>query len=109
VTLLASSKVPEESVQAVMASFGEEGAAALPSLVIAINTMEHHRCHDTLLADRHPEPSLTGSIDACASLDEPAEPCTPIERHRGQGDRSIEEEWCAAKRFLGSGRYATAP
>lgn len=38
VTLLASSKVPEASVQAVVAGYGEGGAAALLTLVIAINT-----------------------------------------------------------------------
>ncbi len=38
VTLLASSRVPEASVQAVVAAFGERGAAALLTLVIAINT-----------------------------------------------------------------------
>ena len=38
VTLAATSRVPEECVQAVVKAFGEEGAAALLSLVVAINT-----------------------------------------------------------------------
>lgn len=38
VTLLATSKVPEASVQAVVDAFGDKGAAALLTLVIAINT-----------------------------------------------------------------------
>jgi AhpD family alkylhydroperoxidase len=38
VTLLATSRVPEASVQAVVAAYGEEGAAALLALVVAINT-----------------------------------------------------------------------
>ncbi|MFC0507013.1 carboxymuconolactone decarboxylase family protein [Micromonospora costi] len=38
VTLLASTKVPASTVQAVVATYGEEGAAALLTLVIAINT-----------------------------------------------------------------------
>jgi AhpD family alkylhydroperoxidase len=38
VTLVASSKVPKASVQAVVAAYGERGSAALLTLVIAINT-----------------------------------------------------------------------
>ena len=38
VTLLATSKVPEASVQAVVDAFGDKGAAALLSLVVVINT-----------------------------------------------------------------------
>ena len=38
VTLLASSRVPEASLTAVVTAFGDEGAAALLSLIIAINT-----------------------------------------------------------------------
>ncbi|NYJ03642.1 AhpD family alkylhydroperoxidase [Nocardioides thalensis] len=38
VTMMATTKVPEQSVRGVVAAFGEEGAAALLSLVIAINT-----------------------------------------------------------------------
>ena len=38
VTLLASSRVPEASLNAVVAAFGDEGAAALLTLIIAINT-----------------------------------------------------------------------
>jgi AhpD family alkylhydroperoxidase len=56
VTLLASSKVPEESVQAVVASYGEEGTAALLSLVIAVNTWNTigvtTRCWPTAIRSR---------------------------------------------------------
>lgn len=38
VTLLARTKVPASTVDAVVAAYGEEGAAALLTLVIAINT-----------------------------------------------------------------------
>jgi AhpD family alkylhydroperoxidase len=38
VTLPATSRVPEDSVRAVTAAYGEEGAAALLALVTAINT-----------------------------------------------------------------------
>ena len=38
VTLLAGSKVPEEVVRTAVAAYGEEGTAALLSLVIAVNT-----------------------------------------------------------------------
>src|SRR5262245_5558335 len=38
VTLLATSRVPEASVRAVVAAYGEEGAAALLCLIVAINT-----------------------------------------------------------------------
>ena len=38
VTLLATSRVPETSVEAVVVHFGEQGAAALLSLGVAINT-----------------------------------------------------------------------
>lgn len=38
VTLLASTKVPESVVSAVVSHYGEEGAAALLALVVAINT-----------------------------------------------------------------------
>jgi AhpD family alkylhydroperoxidase len=37
VTLLATTRVPEASVRAVVTHFGEQGAAALLSLVVAIN------------------------------------------------------------------------
>ena len=38
VTLLASTRVPDASVRAVVSAFGKEGAAALLSLIVAINT-----------------------------------------------------------------------
>ena len=38
VTLLASSRVPEACVREVVTAFGEEGAAALLALIVAINT-----------------------------------------------------------------------
>lgn len=38
VTLLATTKVPEQYVRAVADAFGDEGAAALLALVVAINT-----------------------------------------------------------------------
>ena len=38
VTLLAQTRVPEATVQAAIAAFGEKGTAALLSLVVAINT-----------------------------------------------------------------------
>jgi AhpD family alkylhydroperoxidase len=56
VTLLASSRVPTQSLTAVTAVFGDEGAAALLTLIIAINTWNTigvtTRCWPTTIRSR---------------------------------------------------------